>query len=97
MIRVVSDQNDAWYACSTCNYSILDRLLLRYYIGINCTEFSNFNKFVNDIDFKLFLKNPDCLPCKCNNSPFADSHHKIIVTGDLEIINHEKCFKKTFY
>ena len=36
----------------------------------------------------LFLTKPDSLPCKCNNSPFADGHHKHIVTGDLRIIRN---------
>ena len=36
----------------------------------------------------LFLTNPDSLLCKCNNSPFADRHHKHIVTGDLRIIRN---------
>ena len=50
------------------------------------TKFFNFNKFVNSLDLDLFLANPDSLPCKCNNFPFADGHHKHIVTGDLRII-----------
>ena len=44
--------------------------------------------FVNNIDLDLFLRNLDRLPCKCNNSPFADRHHKHIVTGDLRIIRN---------
>ena len=51
-------------------------------------KFFNSNKFVNNLDFYLFLTNPDSLPCKCNNSPFADRHHKHIVTGDLRIIRN---------
>ena len=30
----------------------------------------------------------DSLPCKCNNSPFADGNNKHIVTGDLRIIKN---------
>ena len=52
------------------------------------TKFFNFNEFVNNLDLDLFLTNPDSLPCKCNNSPFADRHHKHIVTGDLQIIKN---------
>ena len=52
------------------------------------TKFFNFNKFVNNLDLDLFLTNPDSLPCKCNNSPFADRYHKHIVTGDLRIIKN---------
>ena len=37
-------------------------------------KFFNFNKFVSKLDLDLFLTNPDSLPCKCNNSPFADTH-----------------------
>ena len=52
------------------------------------TKFSNFNKFVNNLDLDLFLTNQDSLPCKCNNSPFVDRYHKHIVTGDLRIIKN---------
>ena len=45
-----------------------------------------FNKFVSSLDLDLFLTNPDSLPCKCDNSPFADRHRKHIVTGDLRTI-----------
>ena len=45
------------------------------------SKFLNFNKFPNNLDLDLFLTNPDSLPCKCNNSPFADRNHKQ-VTGD---------------
>ena len=51
-------------------------------------KFFNFNKFVNNLDLDLFLTNPDSLPCKCNNSPFADRHHKHIVKGVLRIIRN---------
>ena len=33
------------------------------------TKFFNFNKFVDDLDLDLFLKQPSKLPSKCNN-PF---------------------------
>ena len=52
------------------------------------TKFFNFNKFVNNLDLDLFLTNPDSLPFKCTNSPFADRNHKHIVTGDLRIIRN---------
>ena len=44
--------------------------------------------FANNLDLDLFLTNPDNLPRKCNNSPFADRYHKLIVTGDLQIIKN---------
>ena len=37
------------------------------------TKFFNFNKFVNNLDLDLIWRNPDNQPCKCNNSPFADT------------------------
>ena len=52
------------------------------------TKFSKFNKFVNDLEFDVFLTNPDSLLCKCNNFPFADRQQKHIVTGDLQIIKN---------
>ena len=59
------------------------------------TKFFDFNKFVNNLDLDLFLTNPDSLPCKCNNSPFADRYHKHIVTGDLRI-NKNNALRKLF-
>ena len=50
------------------------------------TKISNFNKFVNNLDLDLFLKNPDSLPCKCNKSIFVDRYHQHTVTDDLRII-----------
>ena len=52
------------------------------------TKFFNFNKFVNSLDLDLFLTNPDSLSRKCNNYPVADTYHKHIVTGDLQIIRN---------
>ena len=48
----------------------------------------NFNRFVSNLDLGLLLTNLDSLQCKCDNSPFADRHHKHIVTGDLRIIRN---------
>ena len=58
------------------------------------TKIFNFNKFVNNLDLGLFLTKPDSLPCKCNNSPFADRYHKHIVTGDLRIIKNNDLRKR---
>ena len=58
------------------------------------TKFFNFNKFVNNLDLDLFLANPDSLPCRCNNSPFADRLPQHIVTGDLRINVLRKPFIK---
>ena len=52
------------------------------------TKFFIFNKFVNNPDLDLFLTNPDSLSYKCNNSPFANRHHKHIATGHLRIIRN---------
>ena len=35
----------------------------------------------------MFFTNQISLPCKCNNSPFDDMHHKHKVLGLLRIIN----------
>ena len=58
------------------------------------TKFFNFNKLVNNLDLDLLLTKPDSLPCKCNNSPFADRCHKQIVTGDLRIIRNDALRKR---
>ena len=52
------------------------------------TKFFNFNKFVNNLDLDLILRNPDSLPCKCNDFPFVDRYHKHIMTGHLQIIRN---------
>ena len=52
------------------------------------TNLFNFNKSVNNLGLDLFLAKSDSLACKRNNSPFADRHHKHIVTGDLQIIRN---------
>ena len=49
------------------------------------SKFFNFNKFFNNLDLNVFLRNPDALPYKWKNSPFLDRPHKYIVTGDLPI------------
>ena len=59
------------------------------------TKFFNFNKFVNNLGLDLFLTNPDSLPCKYNNSPFVDTYHRHIVTGDLRIIKNN-VLRKSF-
>ena len=51
-------------------------------------KFSIFNKFVNNLYLDLFLTNPDSIPCKCNNFPFADRHLKHIAKGDVRIIRN---------
>ena len=52
------------------------------------TKFFNFNTSFNNLDLDLFLTNPDSVPSKSNNSPFADTHHKHIVTGDPLVIRN---------
>ena len=52
------------------------------------TKFFNFNKLFNNLDLDLFLTNPDSVPSKSNNSPFAVTHHKYIVTGDPLVIRN---------
>ena len=55
----------------------------------------NFNNFVNNLAVDDFLKDPNILPCKCENSSFTDKHHGHIVTGDLRIISNNH-FRKIF-
>ena len=50
----------------------------------------NFHKFVDDLDVDAFLHNNESISCHCQNSPFSDSHHGHIVTGDLKIIENLK-------
>jgi hypothetical protein len=46
----------------------------------------NYKKFVEDLDLKEFVKNPDILPCSCADSPYMDTFHKHIVSGNLDIV-----------
>ena len=46
------------------------------------------NKSVEFTIIARNLRDPDSLPCKCNNSPFADRHHHHMMTGDLRIVNN---------
>ena len=43
------------------------------------TKFFSLHQFVSNLDLNLFLKNPDILPCKCNNSSLIDGQHKHIM------------------
>ena len=62
---------------------------MTYKLGLPLsTKMFNFNNFVNTLDLDEFLLNPDILPCKCINSPFANKYHKHIVRGDLRIIDN---------
>ena len=53
----------------------------------------NYSKFVETVDLDSFLNNENSLPCNCENSPFADSHHGHIVTGDLRLVTNAKLRK----
>jgi len=50
----------------------------------------NYNKFVNKLDLDAFLRDETILPCNCANSPFIDSHHGHIITGDLKVVTDSK-------
>ena len=72
--------------------------MVTYKLGlpISCKIF-NFNKFVNSLDLDDFINNPTSLPCDCHDFPFADEHHKHIVTGDLRLVTNNalrKIFNK---
>ena len=58
------------------------------------TKLFKFNKFVSSLDLDLFLTNPDSLPCKCDNSPFADRHRKQVIYELLEIMFEENLLSK---
>ena len=50
----------------------------------------NFNKFVNNLDVKLFLDDNSTLPCDSVSSPFVNKDHNYIITVNLNIINNNK-------
>ena len=50
----------------------------------------NYKDFVQSLDVDLFLSDNNILPCECENSPFVNSDHNHIITGDLSIVQDEK-------
>ena len=54
-------------------------------------KFFNFKKSVSDLDLHVVTTNPYSLPCKCNNTPFADRHQKHSNTGSMGM------FPEVFY
>ena len=53
----------------------------------------NYNKFAKSVDLNRYLEDETYLPCECNDSVFADEHHKHIITGDLRIVENPKLRK----
>ena len=49
----------------------------------------NYKNFVQSLDVDLFLSDNNVLPCECENSPFINSDHNHIITGDLSIVQNE--------
>ena len=50
----------------------------------------NYKNFVQTLDVDAFLQDNSILPCDCANSPFKSDHHGHIITGDLDIVQHDK-------
>ena len=46
----------------------------------------NFNKFVKNLDVKLFLDDNSTLPCDSISSQFMNKDHNYIITVNLNII-----------
>ena len=57
------------------------------------TKIFNHNKFVKSLDLNTFAQDETIIPCNCTNSPFADSHHNHIITGDLSFVDNKKLRK----
>ena len=53
----------------------------------------NHKKTIQQLDVDAFLADPSILPCPCADSPFKDSHHGHIITGDLKIVQNNKLRK----
>ena len=50
----------------------------------------NYKDFVQTLNIDAFIEDNNTLPCDCHNSPFTDSDHNHILTGDLNIISDSK-------
>ena len=53
----------------------------------------NHKKFVESLDINSFIQDENIIPCNCENSPYKDSEHGHIITGDLRIIRNNKLRK----
>ena len=54
----------------------------------------NYRQTVNDVDRNdLQTYGTGITECSCSDSPFIDSHHKHILTGDLRIVDNDKLCK----
>ena len=53
----------------------------------------NFRSFLSEIEIEEVVNDLNSLPCDCQNSPFKDSHHGHIITGDLRIVSNNKLRK----
>ena len=53
----------------------------------------NFNKFVANLDVDRFLEDSTHLPCRSSSSPFKDSFHGHIISGDLRLVENNKLRK----
>ena len=56
-------------------------------------KISNLNKFVNNVDMRLFLGDRFTSPCECKGSPFLYKDHNQIKTGHLKTIDYIKLHK----
>ena len=50
----------------------------------------NHKQFVESLDINAFIQNEAIMPCNCEDSPYKDSEHGHIVTGDLRIVRNNK-------
>ena len=70
--------------------SELPTVVYTYAPALRSSIFNYYDTFQNT-DMKSFVKNfiVDSTPtCNCASSPFKDSHHNHVITGDLSIIPH---------
>ena len=68
-----------------------------YYCALACesNQLQNidFNKFVSNLDVKVFLEDNTILPYNCACSDFIDKDHQHKMTGDLRIVGKNKLRK----
>ena len=53
----------------------------------------NFNKFIHNLDVKVFFQDNSIMACGCQDSNFLDKDHQHVVTCDLGIIENNKLRK----
>jgi hypothetical protein len=77
-IQITSDYMSRWVVLKRSYTNSIGRKIFKYKLALQ------------DINIAEYLKNP--LTCDCSHSPFQYNPSGHVITGDLNIIQHEGIF-----